>query len=254
VPGIIGPQEPAALETVEAIAAKVGVPLKIANQDWQAYAQHGRLVFQDDKGLLDLPVPALPGAHQIDNAGNAIAAVRALNDTRITDDHFAQGMTSVAWPARMQKLGPGHLIGTSVNSAELWLDGAHNALASSVIAQTLREMNAKLPRPLVIIWGLLNTKKPGDFIANFKGMADEVIAITIPDEINAIPAEELARVAEAEGLKASTAASISKAVEQACSLHPAPRILICGSLYLAGHVLALHSGEEASAVSGAAKR
>ena len=254
VPGIIGPQEEAALQTVEAIAEKVGAPLKIANQDWQVYMQHGRLVFQDEDGLLDLPLPALPGAHQFDNAGNAIAAVRALNDTRITDDHFAQGMTSVAWPARMQKLGKGRLRDLIPPEAELWLDGAHNALASSVIAQTLRDMNAKSPRPLIIIWGLLNTKKPGDFIANFRSMADEVIAITIPDEINAIPADELARVAEAEGLKASTATSIPKAVEQACLSHPAPRILITGSLYLAGHVLALHSGEEASSVSGAAKR
>ena len=254
VPGIIGPQEPAALEKVEEIAAKVGAPLKIANQDWQVYPQHGRFVFQDEDGLLDLPLPALPGAHQFDNAGNAIAAVRALEDSRITEEHFAKGMTSVAWPARMQKLGPGALRDLVPADTEVWLDGAHNALASSVIAQTLREMNATAPRPTVIIWGLLNTKKPGDFIANFKGLADQVIAITIPDELNAIPAEELVQVARSEGFKAEVATSIAEAVKQACSSQPASRILITGSLYLAGHVLALHSGEEASAVSGAAKR
>jgi len=254
VPGIIGPQEPAALEKVEEMAAKVGAPLKIANQDWQVYSQHGRFVFQDEDGLLDLPLPALPGAHQFDNAGNAIAAVRALKNNRITEEHFAKGMTSVAWPARMQKLGPGALRDLVPADTEVWLDGAHNALASSVIAQTLREMNATTPRPTVIIWGLLNTKKPGDFIANFKGLADQVIAITIPDELNAIPAEELAQVARSEGFKAEVATSIPEAVKQACASQPASRILITGSLYLAGHVLALHSGEEASAVSGAAKR
>jgi dihydrofolate synthase/folylpolyglutamate synthase len=254
VTGVIGPQEEAARETVEAIAENVGAPLKIANQDWQSYTQHGRLVFQDENVLMDLPLPALAGPHQIDNAGNAIAAVRALNDKRITQDHFAKGMTTVAWPARMQKLGQGKLRDLVSNETELWLDGAHNALASSVIAQTLREMNTKSPRPLIIIWGLLNTKKSGDFIGNFKSMVQHVFAITIPDEPNALSAEELAQEAIAQGFAATPSSSLQNALEQACKLHPAPRILITGSLYLAGHVLALHSGETPSAVSGAAKR
>jgi dihydrofolate synthase/folylpolyglutamate synthase len=254
VPGIVGPQEQAARDTVEAIAEKVGAPLKIANQDWQAYVQHGRLVFQDEDGLLDLPLPALPGAHQIDNAGNAIAAVRALNDSRIREDDFSKGMTTVAWPARMQRLNQGRLRDFVSQETEIWLDGAHNALASSVIAQTLREMNVKSPRPLIIIWGLLNTKKPGDFIANFKGMAQHVFTITIPDEANAISAEDLEREATEQGIAATAQSNLQNALEQACKLHPAPRILITGSLYLAGHVLALHNGETPSAVSGAAKR
>jgi dihydrofolate synthase / folylpolyglutamate synthase len=254
VPGIIGPQEEAARETLEAIAEKVGAPLKIANQDWQAYAQHGCLVFQDENGLLDLPLPGLPGGHQVDNAGNAIAAVRALGDTRIAEDDFAKGMTSVIWPARMQKLGEGKLRDYVSPDTELWLDGAHNALASSVIAQTLHDMNRKSPRPLIIIWGLLNTKKPGDFIANFKGMAQHVFTITIPDEANAISAEDLAGEATEQGFAATASPDIQKALGQAAKFAPAPRILICGSLYLAGHVLALHSGETPSAVSGAAKR
>ncbi|MDP8996993.1 MAG: bifunctional folylpolyglutamate synthase/dihydrofolate synthase [Pseudomonadota bacterium] len=254
VPGIIGPQEEAARSTIETIAEKIGAPLKIANQDWQSFTQHGRLVFQDENGLLDLPLPALAGPHQIDNAGNAIAAVRELNDKRIGQDHFAKGMTAVTWPARMQKLGPGKLRDLVSKETELWLDGAHNALASSVIAQTLREMNTKSPRPLIIIWGLLNTKKSGDFISNFKGMAQHVFAITIPDEPNALSAKELAQEATERGFAATASSSLQNALEQACKLHPAPRILITGSLYLAGHVLALHSGEEASAVSGAAKR
>ena len=254
VPGIIGPQEEAALQTVEAIAQKIDAPLKIANQDWQAYMQHGRLVFQDENGLLDLPLPALPGRHQMDNAGNAIAAVRALNDPRIAEDDFAKGMTTVVWPARMQKLGTGKLRDLVSQEAEIWLDGAHNSLASSVIAQTLRDMDAKSPRPLIIVWGLLNTKKPGDFIANFKGLAQHVFTITIPDEANAVSAEDLAREATELGFAASAQPNLQNALEQACKLHPAPRILITGSLYLAGHVLALHSGETPSAVSGAAKR
>ncbi len=254
VPGILAANEPRVRDEIERVAEKVGAPLSIANQDWQSYTQHGRLVFQDENGLLDLPLPALPGPHQIDNAGNAIAALRALKDPRITEEVIATGLKSVIWPARMQKLGPGHLSDISFNSAELWLDGGHNGPAGPMIAQAMRDMATRAPKPLVLIWGMLNSKISGAFIGHFRDLADEVIAITIPDEINAIPAGDLAQVARDQGLKASTALSIQKAVEQACASHPAPRILICGSLYLAGHVLALHSGQEASAISGAAKR
>ena len=203
---------------------------------------------------MDLPLPALAGPHQIDNAGNAIAAIRALGDSRITEEAIAQGLRKVSWPARMQNLGAGHLRQFVSYGAEIWLDGGHNAPAGPVIAQALRDLASRAPKPLVLIWGMLNTKHPGAYIANFKGLADEVIAIAIPDEANALTADTLAQVAAGAGLKAMPAASVPKALEQACAMHPAPRILICGSLYLAGHVLALHSGEEASTVSGAAKR
>ncbi|MBG1233934.1 bifunctional folylpolyglutamate synthase/dihydrofolate synthase [Aestuariivirga litoralis] len=246
--GVLGVNEPNVRDEIERVAEKIGAPITVANQDWQSFTQHGRLVFQDENGLLDLPLPALAGPHQIDNAGNAIAALRALKDDRITEEAIAVGLKSVTWPARMQKLGSGYL---SANGAEIWLDGGHNGPAGPMVAQAMRDMPKK---PLVLIWGMLNTKISGAFISHFKGLAEEVIAITIPDEINAISAEELAEVARKEGLKASTATSIQNAVEQACLSHPAPRLLICGSLYLAGHVLALHSGEEASAISGAAKR
>jgi len=252
--GVLGVNSPEVREEVESVAERVGAPLKIAGQEWQSYTQHGRLVFQDENGLLDLPLPGLHGPHQIDNAGNAIAALRVLNDVRITEDAIAQGLRRVAWPARMQNLGKGHLRKFVSQGTELWLDGGHNGPAGPMVAQALRDLGKLRPRPLVLVWGMLNSKLPGAFISNFKGLADEVIALTIPDEVNGISADELAQVAGREGLQASTASSIQNALEQACSSHPAPRILVCGSLYLAGHVLALHSGEVASAVSGAAKR
>ncbi len=254
VTGIVGAQEPEVREAIEIVAAKIGAPLEIANQEWQSFTQNGRLVFQDESGLLDLPLPALPGPHQIDNAGNAIAALRSLKDPRITDDAFARGLTTVSWPARLQKLGPGHLWDHASKECELWLDGGHNGPAGVVLAQALREMQARAPSPLIIIWGMINTKDPGAFIANFKGLAAHVITLTIPDEANAIPAEQLVNIATDKGLSARSATDIQKALGQAAMLAPAPRILICGSLYLAGHVLALHSGETPSSVSGAAKR
>ena len=252
--GIVGAQSAEVRGEIECVAEKVGAPLKIANQDWQSYTQYGRLVFKDEDGLLDLPFPALQGPHQIDNAGNAIAAVRALKDERISDAAIEAGLLNVTWPARMQRLTNGHLNELLPIEAELWLDGGHNGPAGVVLAQTLKDLNAKNPKPLIMIWGMLNTKHPGAFIANFKGVAERVITIAIPGEANTIPADALALSANQIGIAALPATSLEKALEQAAVLHPAPRVIICGSLYLAGHVLAAQSGETMSALSGAAKR
>lgn len=248
---IIGAQVPEARAEIERIAERIGAQLLIANQDWQSFIQHGRLVFQDETGLLDLPLPALLGAHQIDNAGNAIAAVRALENPRITDDAIANGLQTVTWQARMQKMGPGHLWNYIPAESELWLDGGHNGPAGVVLAQAFRELP---PRPLLIIWGMLNTKDPGAFIANFKNLNPLIYAIAIPDEVNALGAEQLSAIAHVHGMQALPVASLENALQQASNLKPAPRILICGSLYLAGHVLAAHSGDIMSAVSGMARR
>ena len=252
--GIVGVQSVEVRGEIECVAEKVGAPLKIAKQDWQSYTQYGRLVFQDEDGLLDLPFPALQGPHQIDNAGNAIAAVRALKDERISDAAIEAGLLNVTWPARMQRLTNGHLNELLPIEAELWLDGGHNGPAGVVLAQTLKDLNVKNPKPLIMIWGMLNTKHPGAFIANFKGVAERVITIAIPGEANTIPADALALSANQIGIAALPATSLEKALEQAAVLHPAPRIIICGSLYLAGHVLAAQNGETMSALSGAAKR
>jgi dihydrofolate synthase / folylpolyglutamate synthase len=249
--GIIGAQTLEARAEIERVAESLGVALKIANQDWQSYTQHGRLVFQDENGLLDLPLPALVGPHQIDNAGNAIAALRSLQDARITDAAVGAGLRNVTWPARMQNLGVGNLRKFVSHESEIWLDGGHNGAAGVVLAQAVRDLPT---RPLVMIWGMLNTKDPGAFIANFKDLNPLVITIAIPDELNAIDAHTLRDVACANGIEATRASSLENALEQASELKPAPRILICGSLYLAGHVLAAHSGETPSMVSGAAKR
>jgi dihydrofolate synthase / folylpolyglutamate synthase len=248
VPGIVGRVPQDARAVIEHVAEIVGAPLAIADQDWQAYEQHGRMVFQDNDGLLDLPLPNLVGAHQIQNAGNAIAIIRVLKDKRITDPHVAKGITSASWPARMQKLGPGHLM---LPNTEIWLDGGHNADAGQVLANAFAHMHK---RPLVIIWGMLNTKDAAQFITPLAKLARACITTTIPDEANAIPAETLAAVAQSCGLTSATAEGIEDAIKKTAQLFPHPRILICGSLYLAGHVLALHEGEAMSAVSGAARR
>jgi dihydrofolate synthase/folylpolyglutamate synthase len=253
-PAVVGVQPDEARAEIERVADRLRAPLSIANQDWQSFEQHGRLVYQDEKGLLDLPLPQLKGRHQIDNAGNAIAALRVLNDPRITDVHMAQGLKTTTWPARMQRLGPGALSALVSPESEVWLDGGHNPSAGRVLAQAFSDLNDRHSRPLVLIWGMLNTKDAGSFIENFKGVASRVVALTIPGEENAVTADTLAEAARANGLPAETAVSLEAALRQAALIMPAPRILICGSLYLAGRVLAAHGQEEMSKVTGAGRR
>ncbi len=254
VPAIIGIQPDEARAEIERVAEKIGAPVFIANQDWQSFEQHGRLVFQDENGLLDLSLPQLKGRHQVDNAGNAIAAIRLLDDARVSETHIEQGLRSVIWPARMQKLGPGTLANLIPKDAELWLDGGHNPAAGRVIARAFSDINDRFSRPLVLIWGMLNTKDAGSFIEPFAGLAQRVVTIAIPGEPNAVPADQLAEIARGRNLSAETATSLTKALGQASLTTPAPRILICGSLYLAGHVLSAHENKPMSGVSGAARR
>ncbi len=253
-PAIIGTQPDEARAAIERVAERVKAPLSIAGQEWQAYEQHGRLVFQDENGLLDLPLPQLRGRHQIDNAGNAIATIRKLSDARISDHQIAEGLKATSWPARMQRLGQGALSALVPSATELWLDGGHNPSAGRVLAQAFSDLNDRHSRPLVLVWGMLNTKDVGSFIASFAGIASRVVTLTIPDEENAVQAEALAEAARAHGLAAETAAGIVAALKQASLITPAPRILICGSLYLAGRVLAAHANEEMTKVSGAGRR
>jgi dihydrofolate synthase / folylpolyglutamate synthase len=251
VPCVLGAMPEAARQTMEIVAGKIRAPLLIAGQEWDAYAQQGRMVFQDGDGLLDLPLPALPGLHQIGNAGNAIAVLRAMNDHRITEEHIAAGLKSAKWPARLQRLKGGALSGLLGDGSELWLDGGHNADAGVVLAQALKSMTQK---PVVIIWGMLNTKDATQFFRPLASLAAHVVTLTIPSEANAITAENLATTVHGLGVTATTASDITTAVVQAAALHPTQRILICGSLYLAGHVLAAEYKTEMSAVTGAARR
>jgi len=253
-PAVIGVQPDEARATIEEVAARLGVTLAIAQQDWQAYEQHGRLVFQDGHGLLDLPLPALRGRHQIDNAGNALATLRVLNDPRITEAAMAAGLKAVRWPARMERLAAGPLTALLPEGSELWLDGGHNPQAGRILARAFAELNDRHSKPLVLIWGMLNSKDAGNFLEPFRDLARRVICLTIPDEANALPAQQLASLARDRGLAAETAPSLESALQQAGRSTAAPRVLICGSLYLAGHVLAAQTGEAMSAVSGAAKR
>jgi dihydrofolate synthase / folylpolyglutamate synthase len=233
VPVVVGRQHDAALAVIEARAEKLDAPLLAHGQHWQVWEERGRLVFQDETGLLDLPPPVLPGAHQFDNAGMALAALRHLG----LDEPAAQAaVDSAIWPARMQRL-----IGAVTAFApdcELWLDGGHNPAAGRAIANTLAAMPK---RPTHLVCGMLNTKDVAGFMRPLAAVADSLTAVSIPGEAATLGADETAAAARSVGFQTATAGSLEDALGRIARDLSGARILICGSLYLAGHVLRMNS-------------
>lgn len=230
VPCIVGPQPEEAMDVIEATAARLGAPLIAYGQHWHVWEERGRLIYQDEQGLLDLPLPNLPGAHQIQNAGAAIAALRHLKK----GDVAAEAAVSDAfWPARMQRLATGPLIDAAPD-AELWLDGGHNPAAGQAIGDHLATL-AK--RPTHLICGMLNTKDISGYLNPMVPHVASLTAVSIPGEPNTLPAEETARMARDAGMQAQEAADVQSALEQIIASEPNARVLICGSLYLAGAIL-----------------
>lgn len=230
VPCIVGPQPDEASEVIEQIAARLGAPLLAFGQHWHVSRERDRLIYQDDSGLLDLPLPILPGAHQIQNAGAALAALRFLNQPEAAYD---AAMTQTYWPARMQRLKSGPLVDAAPN-AEIWLDGGHNVAAGLALGAHL----ATLPkRPTHLICGMLNTKDVAGYLRPLAVQAVALTAVSIPGEANTLPAETTAEAARQVGMPATTADSVIAALGDIIRDTPQARVLICGSLYLAGAVL-----------------
>lgn len=230
VPCVVGPQEDEAIEVIEAKAARLGAPLLVHGQHWHVSEERGRLIYQDETGLLDLAMPALLGAHQVQNAGAAIAGLRALG---FGEKACSAAMTDVTWPARMQRLKDG-AFPARVPSLELWLDGGHNASAALAIADLL----GKLPkRETHLICGILNTKDVSGYMNPLAPHVTGLMAVSIPDEINTLPSDVTAQAARAAGIDATEAENVQDALTSIAQKSPNARVLICGSLYLAGHVL-----------------
>ncbi len=239
-PAVIGRQPEEALAVIEAEAARLSASLTIAGRDFDAYAERGRLIYQDEGGLIDLPPPSLYGRHQFDNAGLAVAAVRALRDPRITEAALAAGVSSAVWPARMQRLTAGPLAAlATARVADLWLDGGHNPHAAQALAQTAADLTARDGRPVVFIMGLLARKDAAGVLSALGQVKARIITVGFNSELAAAP-EGLATLARSQGLAAEACADVTTGVRLALAGDgPAPHVLICGSLYLAGEVLAL---------------
>ena len=240
VPVIVGPQPRDALRTIERQAARLAAPARIAGEHWSANEERGRLVYQDDDGLLDLPAPRLFGRHQFDNAGAAIAALRTLVEPKIPHAALEAGLTKAEWPARLQRLTHGHLVALAPSSSELWLDGGHNPDGSRAVATALAEAEERVSRPLVLMVGMLATKDAAGFLRNFSGLARRLIAVPIADQAKALAPEALAEIARSVGIPAEATESVEAAIAliHRFALERPPRILLTGSLYLAGEILA----------------
>ncbi len=239
-PCIVSHQPDEVMAVIEQRAHAVKTPLIAAGQQWDAYEQHGRLVFQDGRELLDLPLPRLNGSHQIGNAGTAIAIARALDDIDIDEHHLAEGLGRASWPGRLELLSHGPLHDYAPLSSEIWLDGGHNPGAAEVLARAMADLEDRVPRPLFLIVGMMSTKDAPRFLDYFENLASFVVTVAIPGQPNAYTSDELCAIAHHKGFVAEPADSIEEALELCAQEAEDPvRILITGSLYLAGHVLDL---------------
>ncbi len=230
VTAVVGPQPDEALDVIEEQARKLGAPLLVYGQHWHVSEERGRMIFQDETGLLDLPLPNLIGAHQVQNAGAAIAALRHL---RLDELAIEAAVTAAVWPGRLQRLRCGPLVDAAPN-AEIWLDGGHNPAAGAALAEAL----GRLPkRQLHIICGMLNTKDISGYLRPLADLNGHFQGVSIPGETATLSAEDTVLAALKVGFSATTAETALWAVQIAAAQNPNGRILICGSLYLAGQIL-----------------
>lgn len=239
-PCIVGPQAPQAMAAIETAADRIGAPLLRAGREWSVRSEHGRVAFEDADGLMDLPRPRLTGRHQIENAGVAAAALRALN---LSDVDIAAGFETVSWPARLQRLRRGPLAAAAEDGVEVWLDGGHNAAAAAALAEHMAGLEEEAPAPLYLVCGMISSKDPEAFLRPFVGLARRVYGVDVPGEAGARPAQEIAEAAVRLGLQTQTANSVDAALRAVQADvrdsfgEQSARVLICGSLYLAGRVL-----------------
>ena len=240
-PVISARQEDAARAVLERAAHRAHAPLSFAGEDFQARREVGRLVYETERLLLDLPVPRLGGGHQLANAGLAIAAALALGWTR---GAIAAGLERVRWPGRLEVLCRGRLAQKAAESgAQIIVDGAHNPHAAQALAASLRAMQARDPRPLVLVAGLQHGKDAAGFFAAFSDLDAHVLCVPVAGAPQPMDIKALQAAARGAGLSARTAATVQDALATALRTHKGQRIVVCGSLYLAASVLALDAEE-----------
>jgi dihydrofolate synthase / folylpolyglutamate synthase len=242
VPVVIGQQpEETARDVLVSIAERLRCPLYVYGQDYFAQEENGRLAYQDDEELADLPLPRLAGRHQQSNAAAAIRALKAAGFT-LEEAAIGEALLSVSWPGRLERLPQGRLLQSGLKGVEIWIDGGHNPGAGQVIAEAMANLEERDPRPLFLITGMINTKDPVGYFEAFSGIARHVFTVPVPGSDAGVDPEFLADTADEAGLTAESAPSVEAAIAAITGnwnmLERPPRILVGGSLYLLGHVLA----------------
>ena len=236
-PAIVAAQDDLVRDVLEREARRAGAPVRVADRDFFAQEELGRFVFQDERGLLDLPLPRLHGRHQHRNAAAAIAALRWVAPD-LPPAAFERGM-GAAWPARLQRLGRGPLVALAPAGADVWVDGGHNADGARVVAAAMGDIEEAAPAPLVLVCGTLATKDTAGVLAAYAGVARRVFAVPVAGEHDARAPDDIVALALAQGLEAEAAGGLADAFAKlsARTWETPPRVLITGSLYLAGEAL-----------------
>jgi dihydrofolate synthase/folylpolyglutamate synthase len=239
-PAIVAAQPPEAAAVIEARAAALGAPLSRCGTEWNFAIGGDGFTYRDAAGEVALPKPALPGRHQFGNAAAAVAATRFLDDFALSDRAIAAGIAGAVWPARMQRLTRGPLVDLLPSGWELWLDGGHNEDAGLIIADMIADWQRAARRPVSLIFGMLTSKDPLAFLRHLAPVAQDLSAVGIPGDHSSIAVPDAVGFARQAGLPAEGYDSTRAALAAIIARHgPAPRhVLICGSLYLAGTVLA----------------
>ncbi len=246
-PLVVGPQSEIAHDAILSQADRLGVTVFAFGQDFVSRQEHGRMVYEDEIGLLDLPLPKLIGRHQIENAGVAIAALRHAKRGWGEDAAVEKGLANVEWPARLQRLHRGPLVESAPRGAEIWLDGGHNPHGAEVVSRAMADMEEHGERPLYLICAMLANKDAVGYLRAFNGLARHVVTLALPGEAASLGAGALYDAARKAGLDSAPAEDLDDAMLQVTAWtrlgdnDVPPRILICGSLYLAGKVLAENS-------------
>jgi dihydrofolate synthase/folylpolyglutamate synthase len=252
-PLVMGPQSGISRDVILRQADRLGVAVFEFGQDFASRQEHGRMVYEDEVGLLDLPLPKLVGRHQIENAGVAIAALRhagSFEGRRLgwgQDAAVEKGLATVEWPARLQRLTKGPLVDSAPKGAEVWLDGGHNPHGAEAVSRAMADMEENGERPLYLICGMLANKDALGYLRAWGGLARHVVTVAIPGEAASMGAGALYDAARRAGLDAAPAEDLGDAMLQIAAWTrlddegTPPRVLICGSLYLAGKVLAENS-------------
>ncbi|HEX2256186.1 MAG TPA: folylpolyglutamate synthase/dihydrofolate synthase family protein, partial [Afifellaceae bacterium] len=213
VPGIVAPQDEHALAMIQVEAKAAGASLFKHGEDWMAFAERGRLVYQDGDGLLDLPLPRLTGQHQVVNAGTAVAILRGAG-IALPPKAIEAGLVAADWPARLQRLKEGPLVAFAPEGAEVWLDGGHNPSAGAALASSMAAFEDRVARPLMLVVGMLTTKDPTGFLAPFEGLARHLVAVPVPGSEAGFAPSELAAIAMDAGLPARPAAGVRAAIRE----------------------------------------
>lgn len=240
-PVVVASQEEGARDVIANIARRLASPCAIAGEDWHVYEENGHLIYQDEKGLLDLPMPNLRGSHQISNAGTAIAALRMQDKFEISDEAYENGVLNASWPARLQQLKEGAFINAirdkSQSDFTFWLDGGHNPGAAIMLADFFTDKKQQLGQKIILVTGMINTKDAQSYFKHLQGVIDEVYTCTIPNEVSAIPANDLAKIAQKSGLSTKICENIDALPSELAIITQPAQILFAGSLYFAGAIL-----------------